>query len=72
MKKILKLISPFTLALFFMLGCASVNEGLDKTGEGAKEAGKPLGKVMNIPGSAMEGAAEGAIKNQDKENPFNR
>lgn len=72
MKKILSLILPFASALFLMIGCASVNEGLDKTGEGAKEAGKPIGKIMNIPGSAMEGAAEGAIKKQDEENPYNR
>lgn len=71
MKKILNLFLPLVSALFLMIGCASVNEGLDKTGEGARELGKPVGKAMNIPGSAAEGAAEGMIK-KDKDNPFGR
>ncbi|MBI4384233.1 MAG: hypothetical protein HY579_09400 [Nitrospinae bacterium] len=60
-------------AALAFLGCAAVNEGLDTANEGAKEAGKPVGKVMKIPGSAAQGAAEGMIKKEkDPDNPFNR
>ena len=67
---------PFFVLIFFMTaGCSTVNKGLDKTAEGAKEAGKPIGKVMNIPEAAAEGAVDGmepeAQKNS-QDNPFNR
>ena len=58
--------------LFLTVGCASVNKGLDHANEGAREVGKPVGKIMSIPGSAAEGAAEGIISTHDDENPFNR
>ena len=63
-----------TMAVFLIgVGCASVNKGLDTVNEGAKEAGKPVGKVISIPGSVVEGAAEGMTdKTDDPKNPFNR
>ena len=58
--------------VFGLSGCAGVNQGLDKVNEGAYEVGKPVGKVMSIPGSAAEGAAEGIITTGDEDNPYNR
>lgn len=45
-------------------GCESVNEG-------AKEVGKPVGGAIRVPGSVMEGAAEG-VAGQPTPNPYNR
>ena len=59
------------LAIVFMVGCASVNKGLDKTAKGAKELGKPLGKITNVNQAISEGAVEGMSTEKD-ENPFNR
>jgi hypothetical protein len=63
------LIISFVLGLS---GCQTVNRGLDKVNEGAYEAGKPIGKVMSIPGSVAEGGAEGVIATGDEDNPYNR
>ena len=60
------------MLLVLFSGCQTVNRGLDKTNEAAQEVGKPIGKVMSIPGSVAEGAAEGMITKEDEENPFNR
>ncbi len=66
-------LTAIILAAALALGCAAANEGLDKANEGAKEVGKPVGKVMKIPGSTAQGAAEGMIKKEkDPDNPFNR
>ena len=58
--------------VFGVSGCETVNRGLDKANEGAYEAGKPVGKVMSIPGSVAEGAADGIITTGDEDNPYNR
>lgn len=58
-----------------MAGCQTLNKGLDKTAEGAKEVGKPVGKVMNIPEAVAEGAVESMEPEKQKgsqDNPFNR
>ena len=60
------------LAVCFLTGCAGVNKGLDSANEGAYEAGKPVGKVMKMPSSVMEGAAEGSSKKEHQDNPLNR
>jgi hypothetical protein len=51
-----------------VLGCASTMEDVN---QGAKEVGRPVGGVMRVPGSVMEGAAEGTA-GQPKSNPYNR
>jgi hypothetical protein len=61
----------FALAVFgglLLTGCASTMENVN---QGAKEAGKPVGGVMRVPGSVMEGAAEGTA-GQPTPNPYNR
>ena len=58
--------------LFFCSSCSTVNEGLDGANEGARQVGKPVGKLLNIPGSIMEGAAEGIVTKENEDNPFNR
>ncbi len=60
------------VAVFVLTGCAGVNKGLDTANEGAHEAGKPVGKVMKLPSSVMEGAAEGSSKKESQDNPLNR
>ena len=62
------------LVVIFIAGCASVNKGLDKTAEGAKELGKPLGKIANVNQSISEGAVDGMMETEKAkdENPFNR
>lgn len=62
------------LFLFLCAGCSTVNKGLDKTAEGAKEVGKPVGKVMNIPEAVAEGAVNGMDPEQKnpQDNPYNR
>ena len=72
MKALLNVLVVIALVSFFLTGCETVNRGLDKANEGAREVGKPVGKVMSIPGSAAEGAAEGMITSEDDENPYNR
>lgn len=52
------------LSFFFVSGCASVNKG-------AEEVGKTGGKIMRVPGSVSEGAAEG-IAGEPESNPYNR
>ncbi len=56
------------LSLLFTFSCRSTLEEVNK---GAKEIGKPVGKVLRIPGSASEGVAEG-IAGEPESNPFNR
>lgn len=58
--------------LFLCTGCATVNEGLDGANQGAREVGKPVGKVLHLPGSIHEGAAEGIITEENEDNPMNR
>ncbi len=54
----------FTLGLITMYGCETVNKGAEKGGEG-------VGKVLRVPNSASEGAAEG-IRGKPESNPYNR
>ena len=59
------------LAVFASLlfaGCASTMENVN---QGAMKAGRPAGGVMRVPGSVMEGAAEGTA-GQPTFNPYNR
>ena len=56
------------LGALWMLGCASTMEDANS---GAKDVGRPAGGVMRLPGSVMEGAAEGTA-GQPKSNPYNR
>jgi len=58
--------------LFFCSNCSTVNEGLDGANEGARQVGKPVGKLLHLPGSVMEGAAEGIVTKENEDNPFNR
>lgn len=60
-----------TAIFAFSMGCASVNRGLDTANIGAKEAGKPLGKVLQLPMSGTEGVAEGIAGERDR-NPYGR
>ncbi len=53
------------------LGCASVNSELDRANIGAKEAGKPVGRILQLPMSGTEGVAEGIAGERDK-NPYGR
>ena len=57
---------------FLVSGCTAMNKGLDRANEGVYKAGKPVGKVLNLPNSASEGAAEGMITSEYDDNPFNR
>ena len=56
------------VTLLLLAGCASTMEDVN---QGAKEVGKPAGGIMRVPGSVMEGAAEGTA-GQPKSNPYNR
>ena len=56
------------LGAMSMLGCASTMENVNS---GAKDAGRPAGGAMRVPGSVMEGAAEGTA-GHPKSNPYNR
>jgi len=63
------MIRIFVVALFIvglgsMYGCETVNKGAEKGGEG-------VGKVLRVPNSASEGAAEG-LRGKPESNPYNR
>ncbi len=62
------------IGLLSLGGCSTINKGLDKTAEGAKEVGKPIGKIMNIPEAVAEGAVDGMDPEEKntEDNPFNR
>jgi len=56
------------LACLIGTGCQTVNKG-------AKELGKPVGKIMNVPQAVADGAVEGLESEEQKtseDNPFNR
>lgn len=50
--------------LSILYGCASVHQGAETVGEAG-------GKVISVPNSVSEGAAEG-IAGKPKSNPYNR
>ena len=66
MRKFLGLLLLFSLPLFY--GCACSLETVNKD---AREAGESAGKVISLPTSVSEGAAEG-VKGEDDPNPYNR
>jgi hypothetical protein len=49
-------------------GCASTMEDVNK---GAQDVGRPVGGVARVPGSFMEGAAQG-VAGQPSPNPYGR
>ena len=59
-----------TLALGLLLagGCASQSESVN---QGARTVGQPVGGASRLPGSFMEGAAQG-VAGQPSPNPYNR
>jgi hypothetical protein len=56
------------LALMFFSGCAST---LDDVNKGAEDTGKPVGKVLKVPGSFSKGVSEG-IAGEPESNPYDR
>ena len=56
------------IILLFTMSCTTTHEQVNK---GARDVGKPVGKVLRIPGSASEGVAE-AIAGEPESNPYNR
>ena len=56
------------LYLLFAFGCASTLEEVNK---GAKEVGETGGKIMRVPSSVSEGAAEG-IAGESESDPYDR
>ena len=65
-----KTAASLALALGLLLagGCASQTESLN---QGARNVGQPVGGVSRVPGSFMEGAAQG-VAGQPSPNPYNR
>jgi hypothetical protein len=55
------------LSLLLTFSCTT----LEKANKGAKEVGKPVGKVLRVPGSLSEGVAKG-IAGEPESNPYNR
>jgi hypothetical protein len=66
MKAFLTLMAAISLLL--TVGCASQMEDVN---QGAQAVGQPVGGAARIPGSFMEGAAEG-VAGQPSPNPYNR
>lgn len=64
MKPILKTAFVFIPAMFFLTGCAELNQG-------AREVGKPVGSLIRTPQSLTEGVAEGYTGNSNS-NPYGR
>jgi len=56
------------ISLLFAFGCAST---LEKVNKGAKEAGKTGGKIIRVPSSVSEGAAEG-VAGEPESDPYDR
>ena len=56
------------LLLLASIGCASTAESVN---QGARDAGRPAGSVMRLPGSVMEGAGQG-MAGQPTPNPYGR
>ena len=52
----------------WLAGCASTMENVN---QGARDVGRPAGSVSRVPGSVMEGAAQG-VAGQPTANPYNR
>lgn len=56
------------LGLLFACGCASTSENVN---QGARQVGQPIGGAARVPGSVMEGAAQG-VAGQPSPNPYGR
>ena len=56
------------VGLMLACGCASQSE---KVNQGAQQVGQPVGGAARLPGSVMEGAAQG-VAGQPSPNPYNR
>jgi hypothetical protein len=54
--------------LLFACGCASQSESVN---QGAQKVGQPVGGAARVPGSFMEGAAQG-VAGQPSPNPYGR
>ena len=67
MKKLL-LVLLTAAGLSLLVGCASTMENVN---QGAQDAGRPVGSVTRVPGSVMEGAAQG-VAGQPTANPYGR
>jgi hypothetical protein len=61
-------VSMLIFFLLFALGCSTT---LEQVNEGAKEVGKTGGKIIQVPGSISEGAAEG-IAGESESDPYDR
>jgi len=56
------------VGLLLACGCASQSESVN---QGARQVGQPVGGAARLPGSVMEGAAQG-VAGQPSPNPYNR
>jgi hypothetical protein len=54
--------------LSWLTGCASTMENVN---QGARDVGRPAGSISRVPGSVMEGAAEG-VAGSPTPNPYGR
>ena len=71
MQKIL-IIAVSLFILPMILGCETLNQGVNKTRAPLKAVGKTAGTVLDASGSVTEGMVEGVSNTDDAENPFNR
>lgn len=71
MKKIF-ILSISLLILPVLVGCETINSGIDKTKGPGKALGKTGGKVLDATGSVAEGMVDGISEPYDEDNPFNR
>ena len=67
MKNLLLVLST-AAGLALLTGCASTMENVN---QGAQDVGRPVGGVARVPGSVMEGAAQG-VAGQPTANPYGR
>lgn len=56
------------VGLLLACGCASTSESVN---QGARQVGQPVGGAARVPGSFMEGAAQG-VAGQPSPNPYGR
>jgi len=64
MMKRIFVVAVLVLGMCAVYGCETVNRGAEKGGEG-------VGKVLRVPNSASEGAAEG-LSGKPESNPYKR
>lgn len=56
----------FFVAVTLISGCTAT------ANKAAREAGKAVGQVLSIPGSASQGVADGIANEEKQSNPYNR